>query len=205
MQTFINILIHLLILFFAIIVHEVAHGYAALKSGDPTAKIGGRLSLNPLRHIDPFGTIILPLILIISRSPFLIGWAKPVPINPYFLKDPKRDMVKIGAAGPLANFALAVLFSLIYRILAGTLFADFLFYAVFINLLLFLFNLIPIPPLDGSRILGGFLSHSAYEKYMQLERYGFIIAFALLFLVFNTILIPLVSLICGLLTGISII
>lgn len=201
MQTFINILIQLLILFFAIIVHEVSHGYAALRYGDPTAKHAGRLSFNPLRHIDPFGTVILPMLLIIMRSPFLIGWAKPVPINPYYLRNPREDMMKIGAAGPLSNFALAILFSLIYRIVGIGPFAYLILYAVFINLLLAVFNLIPVPPLDGSRILGGLLPYDLYEKYMRIEPYGFIILFAFLFIGFGSILIPLVRFICRLLTG----
>lgn len=201
MQTFINILIHLLILFFSIIVHEVSHGYAALRYGDPTAKHAGRLSFNPLRHIDPFGTIILPLILILTGSPFLIGWAKPVPINPYYLRNPREDMMKIGAAGPLSNFALAILFSLIYRTVGIEPFAYFILYAVFINLLLAVFNLIPVPPLDGSRILGGLLPYDLYEKYMRIEPYGFIIVFAFFFIGFGSILIPLVRFICRLLTG----
>ena len=201
MQTFINILIQLLILFFSIIVHEVSHGYAALRYGDPTAKHAGRLSFNPLRHIDPFGTIILPLILILTGSPFLIGWAKPVPINPYYLRNPREDMMKIGAAGPLSNFALAILFSLIYRTVGIEPFAYFILYAVFINLLLAVFNLIPVPPLDGSRILGGLLPYDLYEKYMRIEPYGFIILFAFFFIGFGSILIPLVRFICRLLTG----
>ena len=201
MQTFINILIQLLILFFSIIVHEVSHGYAALRYGDPTAKHAGRLSFNPLRHIDPFGTIILPLILILTGSPFLIGWAKPVPINPYYLRNPREDMMKIGAAGPLSNFALAILFSLIYRIVGIGPFAYLILYAVFINLLLAVFNLIPVPPLDGSRILGGLLPYDLYEKYMRIEPYGFIIVFAFFFIGFGSILIPLVRFICRLLTG----
>ncbi|MCD5383978.1 site-2 protease family protein [candidate division WOR-3 bacterium] len=201
MQTFINILIQLLILFFSIIVHEVSHGYAALRYGDPTAKHAGRLSFNPLRHIDPFGTIILPLILILTGSPFLIGWAKPVPINPYYLRNPREDMMKIGAAGPLSNFALAILFSLIYRTVGIEPFAYFILYAVFINLLLAVFNLIPVPPLDGSRILGGLLPYDLYEKYMRIEPYGFIIVFAFFFIGFGSILIPLVRFICRLLTG----
>ncbi len=204
MQKFVQILIHLMILFFSIIVHEVSHGYAALRSGDPTAKYSGRLSLNPLRHIDPFGTVILPILLILMGSPFLIGWAKPVPINPYYLSNPKRDMAKIGAAGPLSNLGLAIVFAIIFRITGTGLLSYFILYAVFINLLLFLFNLIPVPPLDGSRIVAGFLPHEAYERYMRITPYGFIIVFALFFLLFNSVLIPAVRLMCSLLTGVVI-
>ncbi len=204
MQKLTHIVIQLAILFFSIIVHEVSHGYAALRSGDPTAKYSGRLTLNPLRHIDPFGTIVLPILLILMRSPFLIGWAKPVPINPYYLRNPKKDMAKIGAAGPLSNLGLAIIFAIIYRITGMGFISFFLLYAVFINLLLFLFNLVPVPPLDGSRIVAGFLTHDAYEKYMRIEPYGFIIVFALLFLLFNSVLIPAVRLMCRLLTGVVI-
>ncbi len=202
MRTFTQILIQLAILFFSIIVHEVAHGYVALRSGDPTAKFSGRLTLNPLHHIDLFGTIILPILLIILRSPFLIGWAKPVPINPYNLRNPRKDMAKIGVAGPLSNLGLALVFAIIFRLLGRGFLSDLVFIGVYINSLLFVFNLIPIPPLDGSRIVGAFLSYDAYEKYMRLERYGFIIIFALVFLVFNYTVFPLVRGLVGVLTGV---
>lgn len=202
MRTFTQILIQLAILFFSIIVHEVSHGYVALRSGDPTAKFSGRLTLNPLRHIDPFGTIILPILLIILRSPFLIGWARPVPINPYNLRNPRKDMAKIGAAGPLSNLGLAIVFAIIYRTVGSVFLSDLLYIGVYINILLFIFNLIPIPPLDGSRILGAFLSYETYIKYMRIERFGFIIIFALVFLVFDYTIFPLVHLLVGLLTGV---
>jgi len=151
--------IRLAILFPAIVLHEVAHGYAAYMLGDETAKRAGRLSLNPIVHVDLMGTVILPLLLLVTGSSFLIGWAKPVPINPYAFKDRKTGMLITGAAGPATNLALAVAVGLFTRLLpqsgSGILgqissVYDVLIYFVYMNLLLLFFNLIPIPPLDGA-------------------------------------------------------
>ena len=109
-----DIFFQVVILFFSVIIHEVAHGYAALSLGDPTARAAGRLTLNPIKHMDPWGTVVLPLFLILVRSPFLVGWAKPVPVNPYLMRDPKRGMMLVGAAGPLANIALILLSALVF-------------------------------------------------------------------------------------------
>ena len=178
------------LLFFAVVIHECCHGWIAYLNGDDTAKSAGRLTLNPIPHIDLVGTIILPVTLILIHSPYLFGWAKPVPINPYRLNDPVKDMAKVGLAGPASNFALAVLSALIIWLFkitgidpttsVNSLIIKLLYMNVQINLVLGVFNLVPIPPLDGSRILSAFLPpHMAY-RYNMLERYGIFIIFFLL-------------------------
>jgi len=200
----------IVVLLFSIVFHEVAHGKAALMKGDTTARDAGRLTLNPLPHIDVFGTIIFPLILVIIKSPVLFGWAKPVPVNPFKLKDIKKDMVFVGAAGPVSNIFLAIVSGIFFRISSALLgpshvFSYMSFFSVYINLVLAFFNLVPVPPLDGSRIVMGFMSDELAIKYMKLERYGFIIIFILLFLgVFSAVVFPVVIYFLRLLTGIPI-
>jgi Zn-dependent protease len=194
----INSIPQLVILLFSIVFHEVAHGKMALWKGDTTARDAGRLTLNPIPHIDLFGTILLPLFLIISRSPVLFGWAKPVPINTWRFRDSKKDIALVGASGPGSNFLLAIFAAVIFKILALFLgyanpLTRLMVYGVAINLVLAFFNLVPIPPLDGSRIILAFLSDDLAEQYVRLERYGFIIIFALLFLgLFRLIIMPFV-------------
>ena len=162
MDLFITIL-SLVILLFSVIIHELAHGYVAYSLGDPTAKYEGRLTLNPLKHLDPFGSVILPLLLFIAQSPFLFGWAKPVPINPYNFTDKKYGEIKVSAAGPASNLLLAIFFGLILRFIPNEIIfsnqgiAIAFSYIVAINIWLAVFNLIPVPPLDGSWILFSFL------------------------------------------------
>ena len=176
----------LIILFFSIVFHECAHGLMAERHGDPTARDAGRITLNPIPHLDPIGSILLPGIMILmslAGAPLLIfGWAKPVPINPYNLNDPKRDMMWIGLAGPATNLGIAIFLSLIFRLLvrSPSLAATLLFYGVTINLILAFFNLIPIPPLDGSRILTGLLPEKYTYKLSRIEPFGFIILIILL-------------------------
>ena len=169
----------IVILFLSIAFHECAHGWVAYKLGDPTPKYSGRLTLNPIAHIDPFGTIILPLLLLLaSKGTFAIGYAKPVPINTYHFKNPKKDIRWVGAAGPMANFSIALFLTIILKTRI-TPFSDVLLAGIFINLILSLFNLIPIPPLDGSKILASLLPNHIVKNYLKLEPYGFIIILGL--------------------------
>ena len=176
----------LIILFFSIILHEIAHGLMAERHGDPTARIMGRITLNPIPHIDLIGTIMLPGIMIIMNlfggAMPIFGWAKPVPINPGNLKNPKRDMMWVALAGPATNFAIALFLALIFRLFGApnSLAGIILFYGTTINLFLAFFNLIPLPPLDGSRILSGVLPAHLSRYLARIESFGFIIIILLL-------------------------
>lgn len=166
----------------AIIFHEVAHGYAALYLGDPTAKYAGRLSLNPIKHIDLWGTILIPLFLIISGTGFVFGWAKPVPVNYFNLRHGKWGPVLVALAGPAMNFLLLIVFGLAARLSPPGTALPFLFVSLaLVNGILMFFNLIPIPPLDGSKILYLFLDNRP-DVIHFLERYGMIILIAILIL-----------------------
>ncbi len=166
----------------AIVIHEVAHGWAALALGDTTARDKGRLSLNPVQHIDPWGTILLPLLLVAILG-FGFGYAKPVPINPYRFKNYRQGMFLTGIAGPASNLVLAVICGLAFRMMAQGIIRDVLLLFGLLNLVLMFFNLIPLPPLDGSRVLPLFLSDRGMAIYDQIERYGFVIILAVVWLV----------------------
>ena len=170
----------------AITLHEAAHGYVALLFGDPTAKERGRLSLNPLRHVDPFGTVILPGLLMLAKVPFLMGWAKPVPVDFSRLRHPRRDMVWVAAAGPGLNIALAMISAVLFHGLAS-LPADWQLFgqtlltnSLLFNVMLAVFNMMPLPPLDGGRVAVGLLPLGPARALARLEKYGILALVVLL-------------------------
>ena len=173
----IDIIFGIIILIISIMAHEVAHGVTAYAFGDPTAKNQGRLTLNPLKHIDLFGSIILPLLLVWMSSPFLMGWAKPVPYNPYNLRNRRVGEFCVAIAGILTNFLIAIIFALIIKFtLVLNLSQPVILlkkYIIYLNITLAVFNLIPIPPLDGSKILFTLVPYRYERQLMVLEKYGF--------------------------------
>ncbi len=204
-ELILEVVLSLLAVFMAIVLHEVAHGYMALRLGDPTARSKGRLTLNPLAHVDPIGTVLIPLMIAALRFLFgwnllLFGWAKPVPINPSYFRNPMRGMLYVALSGPGTNIGLALITAGIGRLLlaivpGSVLYASsglgpnlihWLFYLlsafVLYNLFLALFNLIPVPPLDGSRVLMYFLPAEARRWMISIERYGFFIIVAIFYL-----------------------
>jgi Zn-dependent protease len=185
-----EIIFVVLVLAFSAILHEVAHGYMANYLGDPTARLAGRLTLNPISHIDPFGSLILPAILAITHSPILIGYAKPVPYNPYNLPG-KYDEALVAGAGPATNILIVLIFGLAVRFFGGSfgqLMLEAFIIIAYINMLLALFNLIPIPPLDGSKVLSGILPRGLAEGYdsfrAMFERLGVLQGMLLLLVIF---------------------
>lgn len=183
----VELIVGLVILIFSAILHEVAHGYTADRLGDPTARLAGRLTLNPLPHIDPMMSVLLPLLLIFSGSPIIFGAAKPVPIDPFNLKEGKKDVALVALAGPLTNIAIAIAASLIIKLLTSN-FSPLtssiyllLSTVIFYNLLLAVLNLLPIPPLDGSKVFSFILPEKQAAAYLSLGSVGMLILLFLLF------------------------
>ena len=171
------------VLLFSLTVHEMAHAWTADRLGDPTARMLGRVSLNPMVHADLIGTVVFPLVAMTTGAP-LIGWAKPVPVNTSRLRHPRRDFMIVAAAGPLSNLAQAVIGAVLFRLLAGSgspVAAEVLLDVMRINVLLAFFNLIPIPPLDGGNVLAGLLPAAGASMLDRLRPYGFILLYALMF------------------------
>ena len=199
METFFQIIL----LVMSVVVHEVSHGYAAFLLGDPTAKNQGRLTLNPIRHLDLFGSILIPAFLVITNAGFLFGWAKPVPYNPYNLRNQKWGEAIVAVAGPASNIFIALVFGLLIRFGAEFLSPAFLNISailVLINLMLAVFNLVPIPPLDGSKILFAFLPYHMQRFRMMLEQYGFVVVLIFIFFL-SGFLAPIMSFLFSLITG----
>ena len=207
MDKILLIAIQLTVVLFAISIHEASHGWMAEKFGDPTARNQGRITLNPIAHIDPIGTIIFPLILAIMGAP-VFGWAKPVIVNPYNLRNPRRDHMFIAAAGPGSNIIAAFIGIVIFLVFkrfgivsptyggSSEILTLILLYLIIINIFLAIFNLIPIPPLDGSGIIEGILKGEALYNYQKIKPYGFIILIVIIYLgVLNIIARPIFSMV----------
>jgi len=202
----INFLIfQVIVLLFSAILHEYMHGWMADQLGDTTAKDAGRLTLNPLPHIDPFGSVFLPLLLLFTSSPFVFGWAKPVPFDPRNLRDRKYGSAKVAFAGPFGNLIVALFFGLALRFLplsGNELLGGLLAIVVQINLLLMIFNLVPIPPLDGSKVIAPFLPVAWQDVIYRWEHYGMFLVIFFVMFGFG-VLLPAVNFLFGLITGIK--
>ncbi|MDB5194530.1 MAG: peptidase [Parcubacteria group bacterium] len=199
----------ILILIMSVVIHEVSHGYAALFYGDHTAEYEGRLTLNPLKHLDPFGSVILPILLYFSSGGgFVFGWAKPVPYNPHNLRPGRWPEAFVALAGPLSNLTIALIFGLVIRFSGASAYSlnsGFYFILsliVFINLTLAIFNLVPLPPLDGSKILFAIFPDRLYRMRGTFERYGVILTLIFIFFVWQFVA-PVAGMLFQVLTGVS--
>ena len=205
MNQALEFIFQILILIFSVVVHEVSHGAVAYAMGDNTAKEAGRLTLNPLKHLDPFGSILLPTITYLLGG-FIFGWAVPVPYNPYYLKNQKYGPGLVGAAGPLANILIALVFGALIRFADALAlppqFLQIAIFIVFLNLILAIFNLVPIPPLDGSKVLFTFLPDRARDLEVFFERYGLILLLLFIFF-FSGVILPVAYFFFRLITGLN--
>ncbi len=181
------------VLLFSVIIHEIAHGYVALLNGDPTARLSGRITLNPIPHIDPIGTVLLPLLLLATGSRVLFGWARPVPVNPLNFRNFRRGQITVSLSGPLSNLALAAVFAYLLRLgLNNPGLALMASYGCSINIFLALFNLVPIPPLDGSHLVAAVLPPHLARLYSHLEPFGFILILLLFYSgIMSLVLMPI--------------
>ncbi len=197
----VSLLFFFIIIIPSAIIHEYAHGWMADRLGDPTARDMGRLTLNPLAHIDPWGTILMPIVLgVLSQGSFIFAYAKPVPYNPNNMNDPKRDPAMVALAGPISNLLIAVIIGFIVRMLPMGDFTMLLAIIVYANILLAVFNLVPIPPLDGSKVLFWLLPDSAWQIRQNLEQYGFVLLLLFIFFAFDMI-VPIINFLFTLIVG----
>ncbi len=206
METLLLPIFYIIVLLYSVVIHEVSHGLMADSLGDPTAKNLGRLTLNPLKHLDMFGSVLLPLLLFLARAPFIIGYAKPVPYNPQNLSDKKYGPAKVALAGPASNIVLALIFGLSLRLMpdvfTSSLIPELFSFIILLNLVLAIFNLFPIPPLDGHWLLMTFLPARFSALKVFLYRYSLPLLFVFLIFIFPLIF-PLVSILYRLITGIN--
>ncbi len=185
---FISLLFYFIVIIPSAIIHEYAHGWIAYQLGDPTAKYAGRLTIDPRAHIDRWGTILMPIgLFILTGGRFMFAYAKPVPYNPYNLRDQKWGPVWVGLAGPMANFMLALCFSIVYHVVPVSPASEFFAIIVMANIVLMVFNLVPIPPLDGSKLLYALLPDSAHQIRAFFDRYGFVLLLFFIFFLFDLI------------------
>lgn len=202
----VNFIFTIAVLLFSVVLHEISHGYAAEMQGDPTARMQGRLTLNPIKHIDPIGSILVPLFLFLSNASFLIGWAKPVPFNPYNLRNQRWGEAIVAIAGPAMNILIALIFGLFLRFYPIMTLApqivDLIVSIVVINLVLAVFNMVPVPPLDGSKILFALFPNSLMPLREFLEKYSFALVLILVFFLWKWI-VPVVFGLFYLITGLA--
>ncbi len=201
-----NTVFYIIVLIMSVVIHEVAHGFMAERFGDKTARFAGRLTLNPIPHLDLFGSIILPALLVLTNAPFLFGWAKPVPYNPGNLSNRKWGTVAVASAGIISNFAIAILFGIIIRLSAGLSMPEGFYFItsiiVVVNLGLAIFNLVPIPPLDGSKMLFSLLPYSYSSLVSKIEEYSLVLLLAFI-IFFSQYLYPILVFLFQFLTGLA--